>query len=186
MRPTFIPNYVNTDLYDILLEEVPWVRVNQTPRRECFMSVDLSLSYSYGNSNSDRTRVYKAVAMHPAVKALMDRLNAEFGCAYNVCVLNAYADHREHLGWHADDSPEQDLDHPITVVAFGATRELWIKDMGATGKVPPEDRFAMTPGSLFIMPGGFQGKMKHKIPKCDRPCGGRISLTFRRLLRNPD
>lgn len=181
MRPIFTPDYTDQDLYDVLNREVPWVRVNKTPRRECFMSVDLSLTYSYGNSNSDRTRVYTAVEMHPAVRALMDRLNADFECAYNVCVLNNYADHREHLGWHADDSPEQDLTHPIAVMAFGATRELWIKDIGATGTVPPEDRFAMTPGGIFIMPGGFQGVKMHKVPKCDRPTKGRISLTFRKL-----
>lgn len=186
MRPEFIPNFTDEDLYETFLNEVPWVRVKETPRRECFMAVDLRLKYSYGNSNSDRTRVYTAVEMHPAVRALMDRLNAEFGCAYNVCVLNAYADHRDHLGWHADDSPEQDLTHPITVIAFGAEREIWIKVKSAKGVVPPEDRYLMTRGGLFIMPPGFQDTMFHRIPMCDRPCGGRISLTFRKLDRNPD
>jgi len=32
---------------------------------------------------------------------------------------------------------------------------------------------------LFIMPPGYQDNFYHKIPKHDRPCGWRISLTFR-------
>ena len=39
------------------------------------------------------------------------------GVAYNVCFLNRYDDQRNHLGWHADDSPEMDHDHPIAVVS---------------------------------------------------------------------
>jgi hypothetical protein len=31
------------------------------------------------------------------------------------------------------------------------------------------------------MPAGFQIDNLHKIPKNDKPCGGRISLTFRKF-----
>ena len=82
-----------------------------------------------------------------------------------------------------DDSPEQDLSHPIAVIAFGAARYLYVKEREAKGKVPPEDRYLMEPGALFIMPGGYQGTHQHKIPKHDRECSGRVSLTFRKLDR---
>jgi alkylated DNA repair dioxygenase AlkB len=119
--------------------------------------------------------------MHPKVLELMKKLNEDFGTEYNVCVLNYYADEKQHLGWHADNSPEQDLMHPIAVIAFGAERFIWTKKIGATGTVPDEDRYLLTKGSLFIMPGGYQDEYLHRIPKHDRPCGGRISLTFRKL-----
>jgi alkylated DNA repair dioxygenase AlkB len=184
MRPTFIPDYTDENFYDVLLNETPWLRLGETPRRECFMAVNPAAKYRYGTEKSPR--VYDAAPMHPAVRLLMDRLNEDFGTHYNVCVLNAYADGRDHLGWHGDRSPEQDPSHPIAVIAFGAAREIWIRDRGVPGDVLPENKFLMTPGGVFIMPEGFQDEKDHRIPKTDRPCEGRVSLTFRKLDRNPD
>lgn len=185
MKPIFIPAYAQTDLFEALAAEVPWVN-RQSPRDECFMAGPAAPRvYSYGNDNNARTErhTYHAVDMHPGVLALMEKLNRDFNCTYNVCVLNSYADQSQHLGWHSDNSPEQDLQHPIAVVAFGATREIWVKPFGASGAVPPEDRYAMTPGALFIMPGGFQDTHLHRIPKHSAACGRRISLTYRKLVR---
>lgn len=183
MRPDLISGF-SEDYFDVLRAEAPWERIPNTPRSECFMAVDTTLTYSYGNDNQRRTRVYVAKPMHPVARALMDRINAERGCAYNVCVGNLYADEHDHLGWHADDSPEQDAAHPIAVVSFGAERFIWVKPRGAKGDVPTEDRFLLTVGSLFVMPPGFQETMLHRIPKHDRPCGPRLSLTYRKLDRS--
>lgn len=186
MRPVFVPEFVSESVtpFAVIDASTPWVRLAGTPRDECFMALDTSLTYSYGNDNQRRTRVYTASRMIGAVEHIMARLNAAKiagGDAYNVCVLNRYPDEHSHLGWHADDSPEQDASHPIAVIAFGATREIWVKPRGAKGAVPLADRFALSPGALFVMPTGFQATMLHRIPKHDRPCGPRISLTFRKL-----
>lgn len=181
MRPDFIPKYTDTDLYEILRAEAAWE--NRTaPRAECFMGIDLTKTYSYGKGDFRRT--YYPTEMHPKVRELMERINLEFGTEYNVCVLNYYAGQHQHLGWHADDSKEQDPNHPIAVVAFGAEREIWTRINDAEGVVPPEDRYLLTVGSLFVMPPGYQETHQHRIPKHDRPCGGRISLTFRKLDRS--
>ena len=44
---------------------------------------------------------------------------------------------------------------------------------------PIIQRFPLEEASLFIMPPGYQDTHLHRIPKHDRPCGWRISLTFR-------
>lgn len=82
-----------------------------------------------------------------------------------------------------NDSPEQDLGHPIAVVTFGAERYIWVRNKTDKGAVPDKDKYLLTRGSLFVMPGGYQDGHFHRIPKHDRPCGGRISLTFRKLER---
>lgn len=102
---------------------------------------------------------------------------------YNVCVLNRYDNARQALGWHSDDSPEQDQSHPIAVMSFGQAREIWTRPIGASGVVLLEDRYLLEPGSLFIMPGGYQQTHQHRIPKVGAECGLRISLTFRKLDR---
>jgi len=183
--PLFVPDFVHNDLFPDLRDEVAWVN-RDAPRDECFMAAPGAPTvYSYGNNNERREALhtYHAVDMHPLVLALLQRLNAEFRTTYNVCVLNYYKSERQHLGWHADNSPEQDLAHPIAVIAFGAERYIWVKEKSSKGPTPDSDKYLMTSGSLFIMPGGYQDTHFHRIPKHDRVCGGRISLTFRKLDR---
>jgi len=166
-------------LFDRLLSEVAWVN-RDAPRDECFMALE-SLEYSYGNQMHLRT--YNSVDMHSTVMALMKRLNEEFDSSYNVCFLNFYKSEQQHLGWHSDDSPEMDKNHPIAVISFGAERFIWVKPIGEKGEIPQDDKYLLHDGSLFIMPSGFQELYLHRIPKHDRPCGGRISLTFRKFVQ---
>lgn len=185
MEPIFIKDYTSEDLYEVLRTEVPWVN-RDSPRDECFMAAPGAPSvYSYGNDNNNRRAIhtYNAVEMHPKVMELMEKLNSGGITQYNVCVLNYYKDKEQHLGWHADNSPEQDLQHPIAVIAFGAERYIWTKHMTQKGVIPDSQKYLMTMGSLFIMPGGYQHEYVHRIPKHDKECGGRISLTFRKLVR---
>lgn len=179
LNPIFISNYHPVDdMYDILLKEVPWVNVD-APRDECFMS-EMALEYTYGKGF---TRTYKSIELHKEVELIMAKLNSNFNTNYNVCFLNYYKSDKEHLGWHADDSPEMNPKHPIAVISFGAAREIWIKDKSYKGEIPESDKYALPNGSLFIMPEGYQTDHLHKIPKHDQPCGGRISLTFRNYLK---
>jgi len=192
-KPTYTPRYVASilpagglpehKLYDSVLatlrDEAQWDDTHDAPRSECFMAEDQGAVYSYGSQARGRT--YKATPMHPLVKAIMDGMNADLKTAYNVCVLNRYKDGHQHLGWHCDDSPEQDKDHPIAVVSFGAERAIWTRVNGHKGPIPDEDKYLLGQGSLFVMPVGYQDTHQHKIPKHDRECGMRISLTFRKL-----
>ena len=184
MRPFYFKNYSKEcgyfdDLnpYSFLRESVRWVN-RDAPRDECFMANE-ELSYTYGSFGFSRT--YNSVLMNSFVKILMDDLNDNFDCNYNVCFLNYYKNEKQHLGSHSDDSPEMDKNHSITVISFGAEREIWVKEKGFSGNIPAEDKFLLNDGSLFIMPSGYQEKYLHKIPKWDKPCGGRISLTFRKF-----
>lgn len=183
MEPTIIRNYVEKNLYPVLETEVEWVN-RSSPRDECFMAIESAPKvYSYGNSNEHRKdlHTYTAVPMHECVREVMHKLNDEMQTAYNVCVLNFYKDQHQHLGWHADDSPEQDQTHPIAVIAFGASRYFYWKHKSQKGEIPDTQKILMEPGTLIIMPGGFQEEYLHRIPKHSAFCGGRISLTFRKL-----
>lgn len=185
MRPLVQKRYFSRDIFSVLEKEVPWEN-RSSPRDECFMALESAPQvYSYGNSNEHRKALhtYKAVPMHEEIRVIAQNLNKDFGCTYNVCVLNYYKDQHQHLGWHADDSPEQDLDHPIAVIAFGASRYFWWKPRTQKGEIPEDQKILMEPGDLVIMPGGFQAGHLHRIPKHSESCGGRISLTFRKLVR---
>lgn len=180
MTPTYVPGVFPPSLIDRLLVEVPWVEATEA-RRECFMAEE-SFHYTYGSGRGVRT--YQSVPYQPMIRQVLHALHRHggYGDGYNVCFLNRYEDDHQHLGWHADDSPGMRHEHPIAVVSFGAERDIWWREPGQVGKVPPERRQRLGAGSVFVMPSGFQQRYQHRIPKGDRACGPRVSLTFRRYV----
>lgn len=176
MEPLYYPNIYALDTnVDELVETVPWLSV-KTLRKECFMS-PVTRTYQYDGVNG---HVYESIPFTLEVQQILAHLNHTYNYALNVCFLNYYADHTNALGWHKDDSHPIDHDQPIAVVSFGAERQIWVKHESFKGEIPSNDRYTLGNGSLFIMPAGYQKEYMHKIPKHDRPCGARISLTFRR------
>jgi alkylated DNA repair dioxygenase AlkB len=162
---------------------------------------EVPTTYNYGTPPHDQT--YTSVPYHKAVaniqwvlsmmsyegqpnKGMMNyegQPNKDLPLAeYNVCFLNRYDNEQNQLGWHSDDSPGMLHTHPIAVVSFGEPREIWVREKGASGVVPAEDRYLLGDGSLFIMPPGFQLTHQHRIPKGGKKMGPRISLTFRRYV----
>lgn len=181
MKPTYTGSPAPVEAADrtlnYLLENLTWLEV--TPARKEFFMSDKPRTYAY--KTFDGLRHYSSTSFAEVVERYRLFLNVP-GVNYNVCFLNRYDDDRNHLGWHADDSPEMDHDHPIAVVSFGAEREIWWKPKTHKGTVPPEWRQLLGHGSIFTMPAGFQREFLHRIPKCAHRCGPRVSLTFRRYI----
>jgi alkylated DNA repair dioxygenase AlkB len=179
MRPVYRGGFVSQP--DAVLNRLlglEWLSVTDA-RLEYFMA-SKPLSYTYGKA--PYAREYNSREYTPEVLLIQDQLNAELGSKFNVCFLNRYNTPKHQLGWHADDSPTMDRDHPIAVVSFGAEREIWWKLQDAKGEVPPDQRQELEHGSLFVMPAGFQDLYYHRIPRADREVGVRVSLTFRHYL----
>lgn len=180
---TYIPGFLGQpqELLTKLLE-LDWLSVTET-RKEYFMSF-VDRTYTYGKGKG--VREYKSNPYTPEIEEIVDMLSLYaidepiVGGKYNVCFLNRYDTQQNHLGWHSDDFADMDHNHPIAVISLGVAREIWWRKIGETGVVPPENRQLLEPGSLFIMPAGFQHTHQHRIPKHSAECGMRISLTFRK------
>jgi alkylated DNA repair dioxygenase AlkB len=175
----YLQDLVGGPLSKTLMEELlqlKW-RTDRDAREEYFMS-DKPRTYSYGNRRLGEA-TYESEPFNAMVATLLDYVNYSLASEFNVCFLNKYNDQHNHLGWHADDFPGMREDQPIAVISLGAEREIWVKPKDQKGPVPQEQRFLLNNGSVFVMPPGFQKTHLHKIPKCDRPCDIRISLTFR-------
>lgn len=169
MEPIYTPNKFDLDFS--ILDTVPWVQVVQA-RKECFMSVT-PREYTYGSGRGERT--YTSSPMLDWVKEVMESLG---GC-HNVCFLNFYENERNALGWHADDSPGTNLDHPIEVISLGESREIWWRFKDRPSEVFKQ---LLEHGSSFVMPAGFQVLCDHRIPKASKKCNPRASLTFRQIV----
>ena len=191
MKPEYIPNYIKSESY--VWSDTPngylghfmdlnWI--DATPaRKEYFMSEEDSIPYTYGSG--ENARIYYSSKFSAPTSWIMEQLNTEFNCQYNVCFLNRYDNAKQALGYHADDSPGMNLDHPISVISFGSKRSIYWKSKDFKGELPPENKQVLDSGSLFIMPAGFQKDHLHKIAKADKEYGTRISLTFRNY-RDPN
>ena len=187
LRPRYVTDYADVSPAD--LASVPWGTFTEA-RQECFMALTTT-DYTYGAGRGVRT--YTSVPYLPWVEAIRQHLNQTpllhdgLGLTvkerqYNVCFLNRYEDAGQHLGWHADDSPGMNHEHPIAVVSFGQAREIWWRRSDHKGEIPADQRQLLEHGSLFVMPVGFQRAHQHKIPKGDRKMQPRASLTFRHYI----
>lgn len=180
MTPTYVENAVknSSGLFQYFWDNLPWEKRGQTPRREVFFN-ESGLPYSYGVPPYDRTYVPHTDwdTQVAAIKAMAEK---QFGCKFEACFINGYADDHDSLQWHADDSETIDHTRPILVYSFGAKRELWVKENDAANDT--RVAYPLGDGSLFVMPPGMQQTHKHRIPKHSASCGGRVSLTFRGLL----
>lgn len=172
----YIESLVNEDLINTLVSDINWIDETKM-RKECFMS-DSDIEYSYLDYSGAPT--YKSEPFNPIVKSILEKVNKRLGTNLNICFLNLYMNSRNGLGWHSDDSHTIDHNEGIAVVSFGAEREIWCKLKGEKGNVPDENKRKLENGSLFYMPPGFQSTHLHRIPKHDRDCGPRVSLTFRK------
>lgn len=179
MNPIYIPGFVASpdDTLRRLGSELDWERREDAPRSEYYCN-DTPEPYAYGRGRGRRT--YEVRPWHPEILAIRSKLEAECSCIFDTCFLNRYLNQRDHLGWHADDSPEMDDARPIVSVSLGVEREIWVR---AKPKGQEIRKYKLGHGSAFIMPPGFQDAYMHQIPKASFACGERISLTFRGYVR---
>lgn len=157
----------------LLWDSIPWER-RDAPRRECFFS-RLGRPYTYGTGAGERT--YTPRPEPDFFGEITDLVERACNARFELCFANGYESEREHLGWHADDSPEIDDARPIAVMSFGAEREIWVKPRDGT--FLDVEKVLLPSGSLFVMGPGMQDTHLHRIPKHSAPCGLRVSLTWR-------
>lgn len=172
---SYAPNFVeNPDrLFRTLWDELDWERRGATPRREYYCN-EVDVPYVYGSGLGQRA--YQPQVWHPLIADIKRQVEAVLGAHFEVAFLNGYEDSRDHLGAHADDSPEMDDSRPIAIVTLGAEREIWFMPNAAPKDV---SKLLLQNGSLCVMAPGMQDTHKHRIPKAGFNCGPRISLTFR-------
>lgn len=171
---TYLPGFIPEadKIFTSLRDNLEWERRSDAPRCEYYCN-DFKEPYVYGRGNGRRT--YEVRPYHPSILAIRERLEAYSKSKFEVCFLNRYLNQSDHLGWHADDSPEMDDARPIAVVSLGVEREIWFRPNKATDIA----KLKLENGSLCLMAAGMQDHFQHRIPKASFQCGERISLTFR-------
>jgi len=165
-----------------LIEETTWrleqikVRGKTYPQpRLVAWYGDNEVSYSYSGITM------KALTWTPALLAIKAKVDKLCGYTFNSVLLNYYRDHRDSMGFHADDEPELGPAPIIASVTFGEVRTLVLKHKRR--KDVKDVKIPLESGSLLLMKGATQANWRHGIPRQTKACGPRINLTFRTILR---
>ncbi len=185
----YIPKFVDDPdkAFEALRDELDWERRDDAPRCEYYCN-DIPKPYDYGQGRGRRR--YEPRPYHPVIMAIRHKLEAYAKATFEVCFLNRYLNQSDHLGWHADDSPEMDDARPIVSVSLGVEREIWFRPIVAPapdGLLTNQavEKVKLGHGSLCLMEPGMQDTWQHRIPKSSSQCGERISLTFRGYVETP-
>jgi alkylated DNA repair dioxygenase AlkB len=88
--------------------------------------------------------------------------------------FNLYRDERDALYWHFDGETEGLWTSPIASVSLGAERRFKCRSL-RDGRSCTQ---VLAPGSLLVMPPGFQRDYRHSVLRQQRACERRINLTF--------
>src|SRR5205085_9445527 len=104
------------------------------------------------------------------------------GADYNSVLLNYYRDHRDSVAMHSDDEPELGAEPTIASLSLGGTRTFVMKHRSDAAR--KSERIALPSGSLLVMKGPTQRCWQHSVPKESAPCGPRVNLTFRKIVRS--
>ena len=153
--------------------------VRTAARREAFYST-VGHAYTYGSDYHARTYLPRKMDDDAHLYRIGSEAATYFrhdAHPFELCFLNRYENEKQQLGWHADDDLAIDHDRPIAVISLGAERDIYVKPIGAGDS--EKEKIRLEHGSLLLMNPGMQATHYHRIPKHDRPCGPRISLTYR-------
>jgi alkylated DNA repair dioxygenase AlkB len=183
---TYLPHLAlaqsHTETVERLVAEVPWRaedvvmwgrRVPQ-PRLTAWYG-DLGAHYAYSGIELD------PLPWTPLLADVKSRVEAVAGAAFNSVLLNYYRDEHDSIGFHSDDEPELGNEPVIASLSLGAERTFILKHKRAKQLRPVH--ILLASGSLLLMRGETQHCWRHGILKESGPCGPRINLTFRRIVR---
>jgi alkylated DNA repair dioxygenase AlkB len=85
------------------------------------------------------------------------------------------------MGFHSDDEPELGRNPVIASLSLGQEREFIFKHKKRKDIAPV--RLPLASGSVLLMKGETQHHWKHGVEKSRQPCGDRVNLTFRTVVR---
>ena len=122
-----------------------------------------------------------ALPWTPELLTLKGKVEELCASSFNSVLLNYYRDHRDSMGFHADDEPELGLFPTIASVSIGEERQFVLKHKHR--RDIDDIRLPLPSGSLLLMKGATQANWKHGVPKESKLCGPRVNLTFRNILR---
>ncbi|MEM9545212.1 MAG: alpha-ketoglutarate-dependent dioxygenase AlkB [Bacteroidota bacterium] len=170
---TYIDNFLDTpgELFTYLENNVEWDESMHSRKTASF-----GVPYNYSQIQ------YHYQPFPGAIENLIDLIEKNLGFKPNNCLINYYSNGKSTMGWHSDRTDILFDGTGVAIVSIGDTRVLRFREIDQKdNKVD----YSLPSGSMIYMTKEVQNKWHHCIPKSVSE-GGRISLTFRKLLVEQD
>jgi alkylated DNA repair dioxygenase AlkB len=169
---TICPNYLSpiaaTELYIKLRDRIKWDDRISARKTACF-----GLPYNYSGL------IYEIQPMHPLLRPLCKQLEETLGFEPTSCLVNYYEDGRSKMGFHSDEIDNLEDGTEIIIISLGTERKLSFRSKADYAQ---RLSYQLPPGSLLYMSQRTQELWSHAIKRAN-VMEGRISLTFRRIVR---
>ncbi len=130
---------------------------------------------------TDYVRPYQ---MPQEILDLKNKIENEFQCTFNSCLVGKYDSPKDKIGFHSDASVNLGTDPQIASVSLGHSRDFFIKSKDKKEL----KKTTLKNGDLLIMKNGANLNYLHSVPN-DKTCNQenfRINLTFRNYTYHPE
>lgn len=156
-------------LFEKTIREVDWDHSMKARKTASF-----GVPYDYSNMS------YEQVEIPGFLEELIPLIASKIGFTPNNCLINYYYEETSSMGFHSDMIDFLDEHTGICIVSLGNPRILRFRNK--ENKEITRD-FVLNPGSLFLMSQEVQKHWDHAVRKSSGPDPERISLTFRRIVK---
>lgn len=146
-------------------------KFRQVPRLSAFYG-DSAVRYRYSGV------LHHALAWHPLLERIRDRLASELSLRFNAVLANRYRDGSDCVGWHSDDEADLGPDPVIASLSLGAARPFKLRHRWG---LCPDQCLELEHGSLLLMLPPCQREWQHCLPRRKRIRHERINLSYRLL-----
>ncbi|MGB1449200.1 MAG: alpha-ketoglutarate-dependent dioxygenase AlkB family protein [Flavobacteriaceae bacterium] len=178
--PSFLALEEANQLYDQLLQSIPWKADKITVFGKTYDQPRLTSLHALQQT----PYTYSNLTLHPnpmtgELSQLLQKINAINPHDFNAVLLNLYRDGKDSNGWHADNEKELGKNPVIASISLGEERFFHLKH-----RVIKDQRIKikLQHGSLLLMGGAMQHHWLHQIPKSAKTLQPRINLTFRKII----
>ena len=114
-----------------------------------------------------------------------DKIKRITGEEYNFVLINRYKDGYDNIGSHADDEKDLGKNPNIVGISFGEERNIIFHSKKKPQLLTQENiALPLKHGSLYIMYHPTNIYWKHSLPKDINAKNPRISLTYRKMVKN--
>lgn len=167
LKPDFLT--APEDLFALLKKEVIW-----DERMRARKTASFGVAYDYSQIS------YAETGMPEFLQVICKDVENELGFLPNNCLLNFYLDGNSSMGFHSDATDDLAKGSGVAIVSLGSLRHIVYRSKQDKSQ---EYFYPLPAGGLLYMSASVQEEWLHAIPK-ERGAGERISLTFRKILRN--
>jgi alpha-ketoglutarate-dependent dioxygenase alkB family protein 2 len=142
-----------------------------TPR-EIAAFGDSGVTYTYSGCKIDPS------PWTPDMLAIKAEVEARVGEVFNFCLVNAYRDGKDCIGWHRDNEKDLDPKAPIASLSFGESRDFLVREIDGEAK----EKLCLETGDLIAMDYPTNQLCEHSLPKRLKSKKLRLNLTFRKIV----